>query len=287
MIVDPSAVARGLISRILETDPDISVVATAHTGEAALPALKTTEVDVILLDATLPGIDALSLLPKLVEIRPDVRVLLACPLTKDGADITMKALCLGAVDYIQKPGQEASTWGAAPVSDQLVAKIRSLANLPRTSSANSSEDDTCAASNAPDSDSAVIELARRPTPSKVSVLAIGSSTGGPNALHTLLDGLGKSFPVPILVVQHMPALFTGLLAERLRSETGLDAREAVDGMLRGLGAACSAEPGASRTLLPSGRGSHVSVSREDVWQRNIGCRPHGHGRRWQVGRRRD
>ncbi len=202
MICDDSVVIRGAIARMLEHDPDIRVVARAANGEAALLALQRQAIDVVVLDIEMPVMDGLTALPLLLKADPQLRVIMASTLTTRGADIALRALRLGAADYLPKPS-------TAEIQDdsfrrELIAKVRGLARLR-------------AAANGTTAHPAPAAVARtRPLGRlKPSLLAIGSSTGGPQALFQLVQGLGRHIPVPVVLTQHMPATFTPILAEHL------------------------------------------------------------------------
>lgn len=208
-ICDDSAVARGIISRILEAEPDMRIVLRAPNGRALLDGLAQARPEVIVLDIEMPELDGLAALPRILAAAPRVRVLMSSSLTTTGADATLRALRLGAADYIAKPsglgGASAQDWGTA-----LVGKIRGLATSRRPT--------------AP----AAVGL-RAPPAQPPHLVAVGSSTGGPQALLRLFGALGASFPLPVLVVQHMPPAFTTMLASHLNRLGGLACVEATDG----------------------------------------------------------
>jgi two-component system, chemotaxis family, protein-glutamate methylesterase/glutaminase len=250
MIVDDSAVIRGLETRILEADKDIEVVASVSDG---LRAVKTVEADgtieVIVLDIEMPVMDGLTALPQLIAARPDIKVIMSSTLTLQNADISLKALSMGAADYIPKPSSMTGVSGSQDFRHDLVEKVRALGMARRRHAG------------APDI-SAIpkktkIEFAKRERPKgedgaptggprpgvyrdkpivlrdkgslMPSVLAIGSSTGGPQALFDLFGGLKTSVRLPIFITQHMPPTFTTILAERIGRLTGGNCAEAVDG----------------------------------------------------------
>ncbi len=235
MVVDDSAVVRGFLSRIVEREPDMRVVAAAWHGRAALDVLRRKTVDVILLDIEMPEMDGLEALPLILEAHPEVRVLMASSLTRKGAHVAIKALSLGAADYVEKPKAGSGLEG---ISADLVRKVRALGNrlaLGREASP---------APNAP-------ETARtRSWRGVPEIVAITSSTGGPHALRKLLSALPVDLPLPIVVVQHMPPLFTKMLAERLQSVTGRPCKEAEDG-----------EPILGGTTYVAPGGFHLEIDR--------------------------
>jgi two-component system chemotaxis response regulator CheB len=216
MICDDSATIRGAIARMLEADPGILVVAKVANGQLAIDELKRTKVDVLVLDIEMPVLDGMAALPLLLRADPGLRVIMASTLTTRGADIAMRALRLGAADYVPKP----SSIGSA--SDErfrreIIGKVKGLARLRHH-----------VASPALSRPRASIIL--RPAPMlPPRMLAIGSSTGGPQALFTLIQALGRSVNVPVVLTQHMPATFTPILAEHLTRLGGLPCAEAKDG----------------------------------------------------------
>lgn len=232
MTVDDSAVIRGLWARVLDQQPDMRVVATAWNGRVALDVLERREVDVVLLDVEMPELDGIQALPRILEAHPGVRVIMASSLTKKGADITVRALSLGAVDYVTKPAAKSMGNSLAEVSRDLLAKIRAL--FPERAAGNRGAPPpptpVPSAGTAPaigETSTQRPQVGRMGTP---RVIGITSSTGGPNALTEVLSGLPDDFPLPILIVQHMPALFTTMLAERLQRAAGRRCVEAEHGM---------------------------------------------------------
>jgi two-component system chemotaxis response regulator CheB len=183
--------------------------------------------DVVLLDVEMPTMDGLQCLAEIRRRWPQVRVIMFSTLTTRAAAATLDALTLGASDYVPKPqGLRDPAQGIAYVRDEVVPRI--LALSPATAAAPASGPLRPQAGR-PLSGA---ELPRRPGAlSRIDVVAVGASTGGPNALTRLLAGLPASLPVPMVVVQHMPPVFTRLLADRLSAKSGLRVREAADGDL--------------------------------------------------------
>jgi two-component system chemotaxis response regulator CheB len=221
LICDDSAVIRSAIARILDADPQIHVVAKAVNGQAALDALKIHDVDVVVLDIEMPVMDGLTALPLLLKARPGLQIIMASTLTARGADISMRAMRLGAADYVPKPSAM-QVAGDATFGPELVAKIHGLARLRRRAHAPAS----VPAAKPPPPVAAALRPAPRQTP---LLLAIGSSTGGPNALFTLVQSLSPKLAVPVIITQHMPAAFTPLLAEHLNRLGVLPCQEAREG----------------------------------------------------------
>jgi two-component system chemotaxis response regulator CheB len=271
MLVDDSAVVRGMQARILEKDPDIAVVASVGNGQAALNALdRQDDVEVVVLDIEMPVMDGLTALPKILEKKPNVRVIMASTLTKKNADISLRALSAGAADYIPKPaaskdlstgdfaqdlpekvkalgasgrgGRSAHPAAIAPVTGRAFSAQVSRAKVAENKPMPGGLKPAAAPRATPAFQSARAPLAGaaktvtlRPAkamPERAEVLAIGSSTGGPQALFAVFEELkkGGKLNVPVLVTQHMPATFTTILAEHISKVAGMDAIEAQDGM---------------------------------------------------------
>ena len=216
MICDDSAVIRRAIAGVLDADPGIKVVAQVANGRQAIDELRRTAVDVVILDIEMPVLDGLSALPLLLRADPALRVIMSSSLTTRGAGIALRALRLGAADYIPKPSAMNLT-GDSPFQRELVEKVKGLAMQRRRMRG------VPAAPSAP-------AVAARPVPRGMPrLLAIGSSTGGPQALFTLFQGLGRAVPVPIVVTQHMPPAFTPILADHISRLGGARCTEAMDG----------------------------------------------------------
>jgi two-component system chemotaxis response regulator CheB len=212
MICDDSLVIRGAMARMLEADPRIRVVARAGNGRQALEELRRTKVDVMILDIEMPVMDGITALPLLRRADPGMRIIMASTLTTRGAEIALRALRLGAADYVPKPSVEQIADDS--FRQELLAKVVGLARLgvPRRPT------------------TAPPPVAARPAPRIAPrLLAIGSSTGGPQALFTLVRALGRDVRVPVVLTQHMPATFTPILAEHINRLGGMSCAEAVDG----------------------------------------------------------
>jgi len=216
MLCDDSATARAVLARVLESEPDIRVVHRAADGRAALDALATARPDVVLLDLEMPVMDGMTALPLILKAAPRAAVIVASALTQRGAKAAITALAAGAADYVPKP-QGAAGGAADPAfRAELLAKVRGWARMKR-------QDKAGPARTAP--------ALRAPHPTgraRPALVAIGCSTGGPQALATLVKHLPR-LPVPMLVVQHMPAGFTTLLADHLDRTGAHRCAEARDG----------------------------------------------------------
>ncbi|HJS84367.1 MAG TPA: chemotaxis response regulator protein-glutamate methylesterase [Acetobacteraceae bacterium] len=215
MICDDSVVMRAAIARAFEADPTIRIVARVADGKQALAEVRRQPIDVLVLDIEMPVMDGLTALPLLMRAAPRLRVLMVSTLTTRGAEVTLQALRLGAADYVAKPSAIAGQ-NAELFRRELLDRVRALASRPaRPSGARTT---------------AVVPARPRLGPAALPrLLAIGSSTGGPQALLALFAALGRTVPVPVIVTQHMPAAFTPILAQHITRAGGLPCAEAVDG----------------------------------------------------------
>lgn len=246
MLVDDSAVIRGLFARSLESDPDVQVVASVGDGQMAVNALAKDKgkIEVIVLDIEMPRMDGLTALPELLKIDPDVPVVMASTLTARNADISLKAMSLGAKDYIPKPSSMRELSAAESFKRELLEKVKSLGAARRRKlgtaaparprySVDRAAGTTprAAAPTAAPAVKASAAISLRPAGRRPpQVLCIGSSTGGPQALFKVLGALPKTLRLPILLTQHMPATFTSILADHITRSTGWECVEATDGM---------------------------------------------------------
>jgi two-component system, chemotaxis family, protein-glutamate methylesterase/glutaminase len=231
LVVDDSAVIRGLIARALDSHKFIRVVGTASNGQFAVDNLRRTPADVIILDIEMPVMDGITAIPLLKEVDPGVQIIMASTLTQKNADISLKALAVGATDYIPKPTSTAEMTGAATDSfnRDLVEKVRVLGELARKNGvrmpANQSRPRTKIVP--------AVEKKRyalRPMPTaKPDIIAIGSSTGGPQALFEVIKTLGGDLQQPVVITQHMPPSFTTILAEHIAKQCNVVCTEARDG----------------------------------------------------------
>ena len=237
MVVDDSVVIRGLISRWIGSEPDMVVAASLRTGLDAVNQLDRVNPDVAVLDIEMPELDGISALPQLLAKKRNLIVIMASTLTRRNAEISFKALSLGASDYIPKPESTRETSAADIFHHDLIQKIRSLgAKLRRTVPAVSSPALAPALDRPrePWARAAAVaqpQLMRRAFSMQAPrALVIGSSTGGPQALMTLVTELGAVIDrFPVLITQHMPPTFTTILAEHLARSSHRPALEAVDG----------------------------------------------------------
>ncbi len=266
MVVDDSSFIRGAIARAIESDPSLYIVSSVSNGDQAIKALRRDPVDVIVLDIEMPIMDGLTALPQLKEVDEAVQIIMASTLTQKNAEISLRAMSLGATDYIPKPSSGREVMGAMDFKHELVSKIKALGALARRMGVRPSPEGSKgrAASVAP--------VARRELPSspapiprkyphvapikklaeKISpfisagaqkksvvlrknpiqhpnIIAIGSSTGGPQALFKVIKDMGKDLPQPIVITQHMPASFTAILADHISRQCEVFCSEAREG----------------------------------------------------------
>jgi two-component system chemotaxis response regulator CheB len=226
LVVDDAVVVRRLVSEALASDPDIEVVGSAANGRIALAKLDQINPDVVTLDIEMPELDGLGTLRELRKVRPHLPVIMCSTLTERGGSATLDALALGANDYVTKPhGYSNADEALARLREQLVPKVKALGMRSRQRAG------IATPAVAPRTAAAPMRstLAAPATGGRLDVLTIGVSTGGPNALAALIPMLPADLPVPVLIVQHMPPLFTRLLADRLDGTSKLRVREATHG----------------------------------------------------------
>jgi len=215
LVVDDSVVVRKLVSDALASSPEVQVAGTASSGSIALAKIPQLNPDAITLDVEMPGLNGIQTLAEIRKLYPKLPVIMFSTLTERGAAITLEALSMGASDYVPKPSNSESLASALEqVHRELVTKIVSLGGRTRG----------IAVSSQP-----VFPTKRKSGGQPIHVLAIGTSTGGPNALAEVVPRLPADLPVPVVVVQHMPPLFTRLLAERLNAQSPLSVLEAEAG----------------------------------------------------------
>ncbi len=232
MVVDDSAVVRGLIVRMLESDPDIHVAASVANGQIAVNNLSRKHVDIIILDIEMPVMDGLTALPKLMQIDPNVKIIMASTLTLRNAGISIRALKAGAADYVPKPSSARDINARADFKRELLEKVKALAAArQRQPHRTGIQRPVAAARPAPPPPAARTISLREPSKAVPNIVAIGSSTGGPQALFALLRDLKSHIKIPIIITQHMPPTFTTILAEHIERMTGWICKEAEDGDL--------------------------------------------------------
>jgi two-component system, chemotaxis family, protein-glutamate methylesterase/glutaminase len=270
MVVDDAVVVRGLLSRWIDEEPGLEVVASLRTGREAVDQLERANPDVVILDVEMPDLDGISALPLLLEKKRDLVVIMASTLTRRNAEVSLKALSLGAADYIPKPETSRGVTTSTEFRRDVVEKIRQLgarrkriadprARAPAAQPGLAgrgveSRTGAAAPAHAPAHGAIGQAIKLRPfglTPPRV--LLIGSSTGGPQALTNVMAHLGKVIDTaPVLITQHMPPTFTTILAEHLTRASGRPAREGQEG-----------EPILAGHIYVAPGGRHMQIGRQN------------------------
>jgi two-component system chemotaxis response regulator CheB len=211
LVVDDSIVVRKLVGEVITASVHTSLAGTAASGEQALAKIEQLRPDVVTLDVEMPEMDGLETLKRIRAKYPKLPVIMFSALTVRGAIATLEALALGATDYATKPANSENPSAAKrQMERELLGKIAGLGQAVYASTAKAK---------------ASLPNAHRHVQRRIDIVAVGASTGGPNALADLLPQLPGDLPVPIVIVQHMPALFTKLLAQRLSAKTKLAVAE--------------------------------------------------------------
>ncbi|HEV2956213.1 MAG TPA: chemotaxis response regulator protein-glutamate methylesterase, partial [Xanthobacteraceae bacterium] len=222
---DDAVVVRGLVSRWLEEE-GFQVVASLRTGRDAVNQIERANPDIVLLDVEMPELDGISALPLLLEKKRDLVVIMVSTVTRRNAEISLRALALGAADYVPKPETNRGVTTSLEFRRELIEKVRHLGNRRRAPAARAP---VRPVGTAAERHAAPIKL--RPfSPVVPRALLIGASTGGPQALNTIASRIGRLVDtVPVLITQHMPPMFTTILAEHLARSAERPAHEAGDG----------------------------------------------------------
>jgi two-component system chemotaxis response regulator CheB len=214
LVVDDAAVIRKLVSDELSKDSALEVVGTAANGKLALAKLPQVNPDAVILDIEMPELDGLATLKELRKTYPRLPVIMFSSLTERGAAATLDALALGASSYFAKPSSGGLEASLEIIRTELIPELKAICAQAKTVKAPTRP-----------------SMGIAPRPNKVvDILAIGASTGGPNALAELIPLLPRDFPVPIVIVQHMPPMFTRLLAERLTAQSSIKVQEGATGV---------------------------------------------------------
>ncbi len=241
VLVDDSSVIRAALSRILQTDSGIEVIGSVVNGEMAVSIAKSKKPNIIILDVEMPVMDGLTALPQILQHSPDTKVIMCSSLTAKGGDITIKAMALGAVECLVKPSSAQETGPGSAFQTTLINLVKTLGGTrhatkeltqPPSSSATPSRlshADISAVAQKRNQGTIIL----RNDPSDYSgvpkILAIGSSTGGPQALFKVVEDLG-TLEIPVVITQHMPETFTKILADHLQQKCGVQSHEGADGM---------------------------------------------------------
>jgi two-component system chemotaxis response regulator CheB len=267
LVVDDSVVVRRLIGRAIESDPSMELAGVAANGRLALARLAAVRPDIVVLDLEMPVMDGFETLTAIRRTHPDLPVIVFSHLTARGAQATFDAMALGATAFALKPSTGAMTMldvtgqgDGGGFAVELLTLIRALTPPPAGTVASAGDPPSRRSALGPPRSSAA----------RVDVVAVGVSTGGPKALDVLLRLLPVSFASPVLIVQHMPKLFTRLLAERLDSRSALTVVEADDGMVVQRGSVFVAPGGCHLGVRRAG--AEVLTVLSDGPPEN-GCRP--------------
>jgi two-component system chemotaxis response regulator CheB len=268
MIVDDSSVVRGLVSRWIDEEPGLEVVARQANGRLAVGDVAWSAPEIVLLDIEMPVMDGLEALPLLLKARPELKVLMVSTLTRRNAEISFKALALGALDYVPKPDTNREITTSLDFRREVIRKVKSLGRA-RTKPMRLKDGGRVEVGGV-----ALDEAIKKPLHFKQRpfslvpprIIAIGSSTGGPEALASVLGGASPSLSrIPVVVAQHMPPVFTSILAERLARATGRETKEGVEG-----------EPLEPGTIYVAPGNHHMTVVRPAQPALRIGDEPPVH-----------
>lgn len=256
LIVDDAVVVRRMVAAELAADPALEVAGTAADGKIALALLPQVNPDLVILDVEMPVLDGLATLRAIRETYPKLPVVMFSTLTERGAETTLDALTLGATDYFAKPtGTGGPDAALRVIREGLIPRIKAICGR---------------AAPAPVITPAPVTPPRPDRGGPVGVLAVAASTGGPNALADLFAGLPADFPVPVVVVQHMPPMFTRLLAERLSARFPVRVEEGRAGGLLAPGHAWVAPGDFHMAVARDGAGVRVVLNQEPA---ENSCRP--------------
>ncbi len=245
MVVDDSVVIRGLLGRWIDADPALSVVASHRNGELAVEDILRSSPDVVVLDIEMPVMDGLTALPLMLAKKRDLTIIMASTLTRRNAEISLKALSLGAQDYVPKPETNSAVTTSVDFRRDLIEKVKSLGARakklrapPRAMRAQTAAGKVSSQTPVGSLNSSARAVAKPAASYKLRayssarprIVAIGSSTGGPQALQVLMKEIGAFIKdVPVVVTQHMPATFTTILAEHLAKASMRPCKEAEEG----------------------------------------------------------
>jgi len=239
MLVDDSAVIRGALTKIIEKDPAIKIVASVSNGEMAVSSAEKKKPHIVILDIEMPVMDGITALPHILKASPASKVVMFSSLTEKGASITLKAFSLGAVECLVKPSTSQSVGDGSPFQKDLLHLLKNL--VPESQRIESNTES--AANPAPKTTTGIPFSAKPQTATfdiqlrkelpglkeRPAILAIGSSTGGPQALFKVCKHF-TGFSIPIVITQHMPPTFTKILAEHIAQQSGIPTLEGADGM---------------------------------------------------------
>jgi two-component system chemotaxis response regulator CheB len=259
LVVDDAVVFRRVVTEELSADPALEVVGSAANGRLALTKLPQLSPDLVILDVEMPEMDGLTALREIRKVYPKLPVIMFSALTERGAAATLDALALGATDYFAKPAPAGGLDASLQViRDELIPAIKAICGKATTRVAPLTAQ--AAPSGGP--------TAARGGP--VDVVAIGTSTGGPNALAEVFAGLPADLPVPVVIVQHMPPMFTRLLAERLTAQSAVKVAEGRVGEVLRAGQAWIAPGDFHMTVARNGEQVRILLNQDP---HENSCRP--------------
>lgn len=256
LVVDDSVVVRKVLSDIIASDPTLELAGAAPSAAIALQKIPQVNPDVVMLDVEMPDMDGIEAARRIRQGWAKLPIIMCSTLTSRGADATLAALAAGATDYIAKPSNLGGPGSRSSFAAEVVAKIKGLAPAAADASAYRVRP--------------LVTQRPRFGAASVDVLAIGCSTGGPNALATIFADLPGDLPVPIVVVQHMPPLFTRMLADRLSASSRVKVTEATHGMPILPGRAYIAPGNFHMTVARQGTTAHLLLDQEAP---ENSCRP--------------
>ena len=300
MVVDDSLVIRGIINRMVQSDPMIKVVKSVSNGEMAVNEVKADKnIEIVILDIEMPVKDGITALPEIVQANRNVQVIMSSTLTEHNAEISMRALSLGACDYVTKPTSTTTLNSDKAYQTELIEKIKTFGARARKNRLAATAEAPKVLKPKKEGPSNIDKLSDIKHEKLVGndqssgegrslydgefktvkpnfkilpeILAIGSSTGGPPALFKIFEQIGTSIRQPILLTQHMPATFTKILAEHIAKISGKEAMEGQDGMLIEPGKVYVA-PGGYHMVVEKKEGNHKILRINSDPPENF-CRP--------------
>jgi two-component system chemotaxis response regulator CheB len=258
-MVEDSTVIRSIISRIFEQESDIEIVGQAINGKLGVDQYKALKPDLVLMDIEMPVMNGIDALQEIMNFDPKAKVIMCSTLTVQNAEISIKALKIGAVDTIAKPSNSSEAGQSDAFKQQLIRLVRAFGKIRESQKAKDSG-----------AGKAIQLRSAPPLHWKPKVIAVGSSTGGPQALFAFMKGLA-TIHLPVVITQHMPPTFTTLLAQHISHQAGFECREGANGVALEAGKAILA-PGGKHMLFKRHESGQVVVDLNDGPQENF-CKP--------------
>ena len=273
LVVDDTIVYRKIVGDILKEIPGVAVVGTANNGKIALSKIKSLKPDLVTLDIEMPEMTGIEVLQQLQDIACIPTVVMVSTLTREGSEMTIKALELGAFDFISKPDEGTMARNMARVKTALTPIITAV---KKQKAASGRIRDKIIPRPSATTPSMARPAADRPSKHRVAakseIVGIGISTGGPNALTKMVPMLPADFRAPILIVQHMPPMFTASLANSLNNKSRLFVKEAQDGDILTAGTIYIAPGGRQMKIVAGADGSSRKIHITDAPPENS-CKP--------------